>query len=269
MRTRFSDCLLDSETRKLLRGGKPVHLSPKAFELIELLPAEAVSKPQIHERLWPKTFVADSTLTKLAAEARAAVGDDAREPRFIRNVHVFGYAFCGNASDGNRGGPASGTGGCFYRLVGSGHEVNLEEGENILGRGPESVLWIDDESVFRRHARIRISGDAATLEDLGSKNGTYLREKKLESPSPLSDGDDIRLGAVRCKLRVFRGLPSTKSAAEEHGRSRRAGPPSQQTGALSVRVPGWAPTRSSRRWRPQGWEKSSWRSTRGSSVMSR
>ena len=104
--------------------------------------------------------------------------------------------------------------------MGVGHEVNLEEGENILGRGPESVLWIEDESVSRRHARIMVSGETATLEDLGSKNGTYLKKKKLESPSLLSDGDDIRMGAVRCKLRVFRGLPSTKSAAPEPRRSR-------------------------------------------------
>lgn len=222
MRTRFDGCVLDSSTRELLRGNKPVHLSPKAFELIELLLAErpkAVSKADIHERLWPKTFVADSTLTKLVAEARAAIGDDAREPRFIRTVHVFGYAFSGAASDSRRGAPSSGGGGFLYRLIGDGRETNLEEGENVLGRGPESILWIDDESVSRRHARIAISGETAILEDLGSKNGTYLKEKRLESPSPLSDGDDIRLGVVRFKLRVFRGLPSTKSATRESGRS--------------------------------------------------
>ena len=215
MRTRFDDCVLDSSTREFLRGGKAVHLSPKAFELIELLLAErpkAVSKADIHERLWPKTFVADSTLTKLVAETRAAIGDDAREPRFIRTVHVFGYAFCGAASGSSR------AAGRFYRLIGDGREANLEEGENILGRGPESVRWIDDESVSRRHARIVISGETAMLEDLRSKNGTYLKEKKLESLSPLSDGDDIRIGAVHFKLRVFRGLPSTKSAVKEPSR---------------------------------------------------
>jgi len=223
MRTRFAECVLDFSTRELLRGGKAVHLSPKAFELIELLLAQrpkAVSKADIHEGLWPKTFVADSTLTKLVAEARAAIGDDAREPRFIRTVHVFGYAFCGAASDSSRAGAASGTRETFYRLIGNGREANLEEGENILGRGPESVLWVDDEGVSRRHARIVISGDTATLEDLGSKNGTHLNEEKLESLSPLSDGDDIRIGAVHFKLRVFRGLPSTKSAVKEPRRSR-------------------------------------------------
>jgi DNA-binding winged helix-turn-helix (wHTH) protein len=221
MRTRFDDCVLDSLTRELLRKGRPVHLSSKAFELIELLLTErpkAVSKARIHERLWPKTFVTDSTLTKLVAEVRAAIGDDAREPRFIRTVHVFGYAFCGAASDSARGGLKSDVGGCFYRLVGDGRETDLMEGENILGRGPESVIWIDDESVSRRHARIIVSGGQATLEDLGSKNGTFLKESRLESSTPLSDRDEIRLGVVRFKLRVFRGLPSTKSAALGAGR---------------------------------------------------
>jgi DNA-binding winged helix-turn-helix (wHTH) protein len=220
MRTRFEDCVLDSSTRELLRKGRPVHLSPKAFELIELLLTErpkAISKARIHERLWPKTFVADSTLTKLVAEVRAAIGDDAREPRFIRTVHVFGYAFCGAVSDSVGKGLKSGVGGCFYRLIGDGRETDLMEGENILGRGPGSVIWIDDESVSRRHARIIVSGGRATLEDLGSKNGTFLKEKRLES-STLSDGDEIRLGVVRFKLRVFRGLPSTKSAARGAGR---------------------------------------------------
>jgi DNA-binding winged helix-turn-helix (wHTH) protein len=220
MRTRFGDCILDSSTRELLRKGKSVHLSPKAFELIESLLAErpkAVSKETLHEMLWPKTFVADSTLTKLVAEARAAIGDDAREPRFIRTVHVFGYAFCGEASDSSRARGVPGSHG-YYRLIADGREANLEEGENILGRGPESVLWIDDESVSRRHARITISGETAVLEDLGSKNGTYLKEKRLESPSPLSNGDDFRLGSVHLTLRIFRGLPSTKSAAPKPGR---------------------------------------------------
>jgi DNA-binding winged helix-turn-helix (wHTH) protein len=223
MQTRFEDCVLDPSTRELLRGGKAIHLSPKAFELIELLLAErpkAVSKAEIHQRLWPKTFVADSTLTKLVAEARAAIGDDARKARFIRTVHVFGYAFCGAASDSSRAGTAPRSGGCLYRLIGDGREANLEQGENIRGRGSESVLWIDDESVSRRHARIMISGETAMLEDLGSKNGTFVKEKRLESPSPLSDGDDIRMGAVNFKLRVFRGQPSTKSAVGGSGRSR-------------------------------------------------
>ena len=48
------------------------------------------------------------------------------------------------------------------------------EGENVIGRDPRSSVWVDASGVSRRHARILVSGDAVTLEDLGSKNGTFV-----------------------------------------------------------------------------------------------
>jgi DNA-binding winged helix-turn-helix (wHTH) protein len=89
MRLRFGECVLDSGTRELSVGGKTVHLQPKAFQFLELLLAErpqVVSKEKIHEKLWPGTFVSDSTLTSLLAEIRAAIGDTAHEPQFVRTV---------------------------------------------------------------------------------------------------------------------------------------------------------------------------------------
>jgi pSer/pThr/pTyr-binding forkhead associated (FHA) protein len=52
--------------------------------------------------------------------------------------------------------------------------------------------------VSRQHARLTIEGEVATLEDLGSKNGTFVGDERLSSPRVLRDGDEIRLGqAVR------------------------------------------------------------------------
>src|SRR6266536_2071322 len=102
MRVRFGDCVLDSETRQLFVGGEEVHLQPKAFQFLELLlenRPKALSKDALHEKLWPGTFVSDGTLTSLLAEIRDAVGDDARKSRFVRTVHRFGYAFCGQAQE--------------------------------------------------------------------------------------------------------------------------------------------------------------------------
>src|SRR5258706_9709759 len=107
----FGDFILDQAPRQLLRGGKERHLEPKAFELLELLlvrrPA-AVAKAEIHERLWPGTFVSESSLTGLVAQGRQALRDNPRRPRFLRTVHGFGYAFSGVASAGSppRGGQA-------------------------------------------------------------------------------------------------------------------------------------------------------------------
>jgi DNA-binding winged helix-turn-helix (wHTH) protein len=60
--------------------------------LIEQRP-NAVSKEDIHTRLWPDTYVAEITLHSLVSEIRRAIGDDANDPQFIRTVHAFGYAF--------------------------------------------------------------------------------------------------------------------------------------------------------------------------------
>src|SRR6266496_4977436 len=99
---RFGECVLDSDTRQLSVRGQAVHLSPKAFQFLELLlenRPRAVSKSEIHERLWPGTFVSDGTLASLLVEVRSAIGDSARASRFVRTVHRFGYAFSGSAQE--------------------------------------------------------------------------------------------------------------------------------------------------------------------------
>jgi adenylate cyclase len=65
--------------------------------------------------------------------------------------------------------------------------------------------------VSRRHARILVSAGRATLEDLGSKNGTWLRGKRVTSPSELADGDVITVGSVVLKFRAARVAVSTQT----------------------------------------------------------
>src|ERR1700730_17088009 len=95
------ESLLNAETRQVWRNEKEVHLSPKAFELLMLLVTDrprALSKRELHEAIWPATFVTDDSLARLIAEIRAAIGDDAREARFVRTVYGFGYAFTDSAA---------------------------------------------------------------------------------------------------------------------------------------------------------------------------
>jgi pSer/pThr/pTyr-binding forkhead associated (FHA) protein len=79
----------------------------------------------------------------------------------------------------------------------------LVDGELIAGRGVECSLVIDASSVSRRHARFMISEGAATLEDLGSTNGTFVNDVPISQVTPLADGDVIVLGKAPLTLRAL------------------------------------------------------------------
>lgn len=217
MRIRFGDCLLDSETRQLSVRGETVHVQPKAFQFLELLlenRPKAVSKSQIHDKLWPGTFVSDSTLTSLLVEVRDVIGDEARRPLYVRTVHRFGYAFCGNAQEVREAvssGPVRNKS-CW--ILRGRKRTALEPGETVIGRDPGAGLFIDDPSVSRRHARIVVTGDSATLEDLGSKNGTHLRDRRIDAPVSLDDSARIRIGTVALTFRMFSLPNSTQTAVD-------------------------------------------------------
>ncbi len=213
MAIRFDEWTLDPASRELRCGSRVVPLTPKAFDLLATLLVErrrAVSKAELQERLWPATFVTESNLTKLMAELRAALSDDSRRPRFLRTVRGFGYAFCGSAEDLPEARPSRSLQ-VHCRVVWREREIALAEGENVLGRSEEATVWVDADSVSRRHARILLEGDRAYLEDLGSKNGTFLRGERIASRSPLSDGDHFCLGSEWMRIRIFRGARSTKT----------------------------------------------------------
>lgn len=221
MRLAFGDCVFDSGTHEVFRDGRPSSLSPKAFALLDLLVARrpnAVSKDEIHESLWPGTFVSDASLANLVAGLRAALGDNARRPRIIRTVHRFGYAFRADVEAASGKGSAATQGCVVCRLLWDGREIRLEAGENLVGREEDATVWIDDSAVSRRHARILVDASGAVLEDLRSKNGTYLGKEKIREAVRLSDRDEIRIGPARIIFRVYRQTKSTDTAVEGSAR---------------------------------------------------
>ena len=217
MAIRLGEFTLDTDTRQLRGSAGEVHLSPKAFELLKVLienRPRVLSKDELHGHLWPATYVSEVNLASLIAEIREALGDDARKPRFIRTAHRFGYAFCGTTVDQLREVPHTASSFCW--LVKDGRRLPLRPGENILGREPEDGIHLDSPTVSRRHARIEISGDGATIEDLDSKNGTFLKGVRVSTAAPLGNGDDIRVGSVVLRFRMAspKGLTSTWTEAE-------------------------------------------------------
>jgi DNA-binding winged helix-turn-helix (wHTH) protein len=208
----FGPFTLDLETRQLLRDPerRPVHLSPKAYELLRVLVEnrpKAIAKADLHEQLWSSTFVSEATLASLVAELREALRQRAREATFIRTVHGFGYAFAAEA--GETGAPSVAR--VVNWVVFNGREKALEDGEHAIGRDEDVALTLSSPTVSRRHAKIVIAGEIATLEDLGSKNGTYLRGERVSSPMPLADGVRIRIGAFEITFRSLTGESSTET----------------------------------------------------------
>lgn len=213
MRIRFSPFTLDEDTRQLTKDGRDVHLSPKAFALLVALVSErprVLSKAALQHLLWPDTFVVEANLSALIAEIRAALGDRARAPRFVRTAHGFGYAFCADAtSDAGPRAAHAETPSCW--LEWGKRRFALAEGDHVIGRDPDVDIRLDAATVSRRHARVIVTSDGASLEDFGSKNGTFHGETRVTSPVRLADGDDIRIGSVRVTFHSPAAQKSTET----------------------------------------------------------
>jgi len=207
----FGECVFDRERRELARGGSNVHCGPKLLALLELLldaAPRAVTKAEIHNAIWPGTFVTDATLTSLVAELRTAIGDDARTPHLVRTIHGYGYAFIGAVADSQP--PASFS---LYHVVFGERDIALDLGEHIIGRSQDAAVFVDDTGVSRQHARITIDASGATLEDLHSKNGTMLDGVKIERPATLSNGSLIVVGATALRFRILTTNTTTETVS--------------------------------------------------------
>lgn len=218
MKVRFGPFILDTGTRQLIRDAGEIRLSPKAFDflcvLLERRP-RVVDKAELQDRLWPGTFVVDTNLSVLIGEIRRALGDTPQDSRFIRTVHKAGYAFCGEVIDLDTAAPPlpSAPATCWLVLraeasaEAGAHDRTfvLTAGENILGRAPNCQIWLDVSGVSRRHARIDVASDGrhASIEDLASTNGTFVRGARVVARTELSDGDTIEVGSVTLTLRMW------------------------------------------------------------------
>ena len=213
VRVSFGECVLDSEARELRRGGKHVDLSPKALQLLVALAEErprALSQADLRDRLWPGVFVSHTSLARLVTEIRQAIGDDPRVPRFVRTLHGFGYAFQADASPaGPAAGPAAAPG-CAFAVLWGQRVFGLPPGEAVIGRSLQCLLQIASSKVSRRHARIVVTGDGATLEDLGSKHGTWVNGRRVQAPATLADGDLIGVGNAALTFRVVASQTETE-----------------------------------------------------------
>ncbi len=205
----FEQFCLDTERKELLRGGASVHLTPRAFQLLELLIRErprAVSKRELLDQVWCGAIVEESNLKTLILEIRSALEERGGTPGVIRTVYGFGYAFSGTADE--RGVPEAPPGLLLVRW--QGRELTLAEGSYLIGRRTDCTVTIDHPSVSRVHARLQVSRSGTTLEDLRSKNGTFVGGARISATTELLPRCRIRVGEVDVELlRLDVGADST------------------------------------------------------------
>jgi DNA-binding winged helix-turn-helix (wHTH) protein len=210
----FGSVSIDADARGISGPAGEVRLTRKAWELLLLLlerRPNAVSKAEIHERVWPETFVSESSVQSLVHEIRRAIDHGAAQS-WIRTVHGVGYRFCGSvAATGPTAAEPSQRPAAW--LIGTSTRVALHAGENIVGRGSDDVVEIEAPTISRHHARI-VVGESVTLEDLASKNGTWLDGERLGAPRVLVDGASVRLGSLDFTFRLALKARPTESAAD-------------------------------------------------------
>jgi pSer/pThr/pTyr-binding forkhead associated (FHA) protein len=78
-----------------------------------------------------------------------------------------------------------------------------------VGRDRDCAVRVNSANVSRRHARIVVTSGEATVEDLGSKNGTHVNGQRVKQPVALKESDRIRFGSVTMMYRILDTLPST------------------------------------------------------------
>ena len=221
MTVRFGPFLLDEAQRKLTRDGVEVHLTPKAFDLLIVLVKEAprvLSKNELHLSVWPGTFVSDATLVGVIKELRRALDVGDEKVSSIRTLNRVGYAFARSVEHEVPSGQT-----CHWLVV-SDRQVILRPGENRIGRDPASAVWLESVRVSRNHARIVVDDMVATIEDLGSKNGTSVSGRPVAGIRALTDGDLVEIGAVSVIYRCSTAGVSTEViATPDDSRKRRSG----------------------------------------------
>jgi FHA domain len=118
----------------------------------------------------------------------------------------------------------------------AGQRIELAE-ETVLGRADNEFLQHDTE-VSRRHAMVRSGPEGLSIEDLGSSNGTFVNDQRIEGSAPLSSGDVVRLGTTTFEVEVeareartvIRDIPPAAPAPP-------AAPPADQTAPIAAQEP--------------------------------
>ena len=219
---RFETFELDLHAYVLRAQGEAVRLEKIPMEVLILLVQRAgtmVSRPDIAARVWGSSvFVEqDAAINTAVRKIRQVLGDDAVAPRFVQTIVGKGYRFIAavesisgpgeSVADSNAVRP----GYPRYMVKVGRQEFVLPSGETVIGRDPSAGVYVDHPSVSRRHARLSIEAGRARLQDLGSRNGTFLDGRRLDEATEILEDAFIGVGPVTLVFSVLRAPASTRS----------------------------------------------------------
>jgi DNA-binding winged helix-turn-helix (wHTH) protein len=197
---RFGPFRLLPDQRRLERDGAAVVLTPKAFDLLVTLVrhrSRALSKGELLELVWSGASIEEGNLAQQVLLLRRALADAGD---CVATIPRHGYHFVApviEEHDANHQ-PIDSP----HCLIWNDREVPLREGITLIGRAEDADLRIPLPSVSRHHARIVVRGFKATLEDLGSRHGSWRGTTRLHGAVPLVQGDEIRFGNAVVEYRL-------------------------------------------------------------------
>ncbi len=190
---RFGPFRLVPDQRRLERDGAAIALTPKAFDLLVTLVehhTRALSKDEILTLVWSGSVVEEGNLAQQVLLLRRALADAGD---CVATLPRHGYRFVAPVTEER---DAHSTEKSPHCIVWDGREYSLREGITVIGRAEDADLQIPLPSLSRHHARVAVRGLEATLEDLGSRHGSWRGSMRVHEPVGLCGGDEIRLGTA-------------------------------------------------------------------------
>ncbi len=199
----FGPFELDLRLGVLRKNGQEISIEPRVFGLLAYLVENAgrvIPRDELLDKNWPDAHVTDGSVSQAIASLREALDDDARDPTYIATMSRRGYKFVGNVSA---------KGGATYHILNGTRDFILGPGENVIGRGGDAAIRVHSDEVSRHHARVIISSTGARIEDLQSRNGTFVQGRRIERSCQLEHGDIIVVGNVTLRFQISSGTRST------------------------------------------------------------
>ena len=127
-----------------------------------------------------------------------------------------------------------------FRLRYMNHDLELNEGEFVVGRNASCQLSLDDPLVSRRHALFSVLPDQVTVEDLGSRNGVSVNGERIAGRTLLRPGDRVQIGSQEMVL-VAGATEAVRTATRNPLKMTLPKMPDSQSGSnpvLSTKPPG-------------------------------